>query len=129
MLKTFIITLVVFGILDALWLGVLSGNLYKNTIRNIQNSPLSLRLFPAAVAYILMALSVTLFIEKKVVKSKKDALFWGSVLGLIIYGIFNGTNNAILKEWNLTTSLYDTLWGTFLFTLTTYTVFQLKNLF
>jgi uncharacterized membrane protein len=38
----------------------------------------------------------------------------GSLLGLIIYGIYNGTNISTINKWGLKESLIDTLWGTIL---------------
>ena len=126
MINNFIKALIVFGIFDYLWLGNLSGNLYTDAIQNIQGSPISLRAAPAGIAYILMALSISLLLKGCNV-NENNVMWLGAILGFIIYGIYNGTNHAILKDWSLKTSLTDTAWGTFLFGTTAYIVFNSKK--
>lgn len=41
----------------------------------------------------------------------KEALVYGILVGCVIYGVFNGTNYAINKDWSLKLSILDTLWG------------------
>ena len=36
------------------------------------------------------------------------------VLGLVVYGVYNGTNMATIREWGLKEFVVDTVWGTFL---------------
>lgn len=76
------------------------------TIRNVQGSDLQVRWIPAIVTYVLMAFAVCYFTE-----SAKDGL----LLGLVVYGIFNGTCHAIFQGWDATTAVKDTMWGTLVF--------------
>lgn len=119
-IKTFIKALFIMGVLDFLWIGLLSGNLYPQAIKNIQHSPLSIKLIPAVLAYLLMAFSLSMLINENVVIKGNlySSLKWGAFLGIIVYGIFNSTNCAILNNWSYKVGITDTLWGTFLFTLT-----------
>jgi uncharacterized membrane protein len=44
--------------------------------------------------------------------------FWplyGFIYGALIYGVFNGTNVAIFREYSVKTAVTDTLWGGILF--------------
>ena len=41
------------------------------------------------------------------------------LLGIVIYGVYESTNYAILKNWNIKAVALDTLWGGILFALTT----------
>ena len=50
----------------------------------------------------------------------KDSILIGGTLGLIIYGIFDFTNLSLFKNYNLKIAIIDTIWGSILFTLTTY---------
>jgi uncharacterized membrane protein len=128
-LKTFVTSLVTLGIFDFIWLGNLSGDLYTKTIQNIQGSPLAIKMAPALIAYLLMALAITLVIEQNIAVSDNSALTAGFFIGLIVYGIFNGTNAAILNEWTTRVSIIDTLWGISLFSTATFLVFRLKSLY
>lgn len=39
-----------------------------------------------------------------------------AMLGLLVYGVFDGTNMVLFKNWSTQMAVMDTLWGTFLFT-------------
>ena len=41
----------------------------------------------------------------------KEALVYGALVGLVVYGVFNTTNFAINKDWSLKLACLDTLWG------------------
>ena len=47
------------------------------------------------------------------------------VLGFIIYGIYELTNHATIKNWPLFMVFIDTLWGGVLFALTTIITYHL----
>jgi uncharacterized membrane protein len=36
---------------------------------------------------------------------------WGSVFGLVLYGVYDLTNRAILEKWSLRMTVADILWG------------------
>ena len=48
------------------------------------------------------------------------------ILGWVIYGVYEGTNYGILKNWKMSTVIIDTLWGSVLFGLTTYLTYMLQ---
>ena len=43
-----------------------------------------------------------------------DLFIKGVLLGLIIYGIYNGTNIATIKQYSMKVSIIDTCWGALL---------------
>ena len=56
----------------------------------------------------------------------KKSVYEAMILGLVIYGVYETTNYAILKNWKLTTVILDGLWGSILFGLTTYFTYLLR---
>ena len=44
-------------------------------------------------------------------RSPLDALALGAVLGLVIYGVYDFTNYATLRDWPLTLVFVDVAWG------------------
>ena len=50
----------------------------------------------------------------QVAKTLKDAVLSGLFLGFAMYGVYDLTNLATLKGWNLEMTLIDMAWGTFL---------------
>ena len=43
-----------------------------------------------------------------------------ALLGLFVYGVYETTNKAILKNWHFKTVVIDTLWGAVLFSLSVF---------
>jgi uncharacterized membrane protein len=43
-----------------------------------------------------------------------------ALLGLFVYGVYETTNKAILKNWLYKTVVIDTLWGAVLFSLSVF---------
>jgi uncharacterized membrane protein len=45
--------------------------------------------------------------------SYREAVIYGMLVGLVVYGVYNGTNYSILKGWTPKVAILDTLWGVF----------------
>lgn len=43
----------------------------------------------------------------------KEAIIYSSLVGFIIYGIYNFTNYTFLKEWKIINVIMDLMWGIF----------------
>ena len=87
---------------------------FNKQIFNVQNKPLQLNVFGAAVAYLFMLFGLYYFILRE-----NKNMYHAFLLGLVIYMTFDGTNKAIFKNWTWTTLLIDGIWGGILFALTT----------
>ena len=48
-------------------------------------------------------------------------------LGILVYGVYETTTLAILKNWSPTTALIDTTWGGTLFALSAYIFYKYNN--
>jgi uncharacterized membrane protein len=111
-----LVSAVVFIILDFVYLNVIKGY-FNNQIKSVQGSPIQINYLGAALCYILLIVGINYFIIKPR-KSVSDAF----LLGIIIYGVYETTNLALLKNWSILTVIIDTLWGGLLFASTTYIV-------
>lgn len=105
--------LVSFLVLDYIWLGHIQAPMYKKVVRGIQGSELEVNYTGAIAAYLLMVAVVWYTVKSS--HTQQEAIVKSALAGLAVYGIFNGTNHAIFKEWGHRVSVMDTLWGTFLF--------------
>jgi uncharacterized membrane protein len=117
----FFIVLGLFLILDVPVITWLNAPMYQKQFKRINNGEIKLdtRVWvSAAIAYFLLALGIYLFIVRpELTNFKPDYLIIflkGLALGLIIYGVYNGTNKATINEWGTFESLIDTIWGTLL---------------
>ncbi len=99
-------------------------NYFLNQIELVQGSPPKINYLGVALCYIFLIVGINYFIIKPH-KSVNDAF----LLGIIIYGVYETTNYALLKNWSILTVIIDTLWGGLLFAFTTYVVNILRGVF
>lgn len=105
------LTLIVFAVIDTLWLGLMGDRLYRPLIGSMLAD--NFRLAPAIAFYALYAAGLTLFAVMPGLAEGgwKKALIWGGLFGLFAYGTYDLTNLATLKSWSLKLSLIDMAWG------------------
>lgn len=104
--------LVVVGILDGLWLGLIAREFYQSQMVAVAAD--SFRLVPAVLFYFLYPLGVLFVALTPLAKSWTEALRRSALLGLVAYGVYDLTNLATLKVWPVKLALVDVSWGTFL---------------
>jgi uncharacterized membrane protein len=111
MLKDLLILLPIFLGIDFVWLGFIAKGFYDK-----QFSAFARTLnWPAAIlVYLLIPLGIAFFVLPKASGDRALALLWGAFYGLVVYGVYDLTNYATLKDWSLTTVLVDILWGIFI---------------
>jgi uncharacterized membrane protein len=114
MIKNLIVLSLILLLIDSIFLYFI-GSPFKNMIKNIQGTPIKIKLFPAIICYIILIFSLYYFIINKK-SSYLDAFF----LGFIIYGVYETTNMATINKWNYNIGVIDLIWGGFLFLITTY---------
>ena len=111
-----LLTGIVLLILDTIYIKNY-GYLFETLIQKIQGYPIIINYYGGIIAYIFLILGLYYFIIKEN-KSPYDAF----ILGLVIYGVYEGTNLALLNKWSLDILILDTLWGGILFALTTFII-------
>lgn len=112
MIKIYLIALAILGSLDALWLGIISKNFYKESIGFLFR--VKAYMTPVIIWYLLYAIGLIVFVINPSLKSAspiKSSFMLGSFLGLIAYSTYNLVNYATINNWPLKVVLIDTLWG------------------
>ena len=96
---------------DAIWL---TANMSYHTklIENIQKSPLTMRVIPAVLVYILIIAALYVFALDA--KTLKEAALKGAALGFAMYGLYDLTNYATLTNYTFQMTVKDMAWGTVL---------------
>ena len=100
-------------LLDSIYLNT-TKSIFNKLVKKIQGENLVLKMKGAIMSYSLIIFSLYYFIIREN-KKPLDAF----LLGLSIYGIFDGTNIAIFKKYDSYIAYVDTIWGGILYGLTT----------
>ena len=117
-----LISAIVFITIDFIYLNMMK-DYFDNQIKKIQGTKIEMNFLGAALCYIFLIYGLNYFIIKPR-KSVNDAF----LLGIVIYGVYETTNYALLKNWSIFTVIIDTLWGGLLFAFTTYIVNMLREI-
>ena len=94
-------------------------NMFEIQIADVQRVALQMRPLGAILRYLLLVIGLYYFIVRE-----HRPVFDAFLLGLVIYGVYEGTTYALLKKWKWNIVLMDTLWGGILFALTTFITYK-----
>jgi uncharacterized membrane protein len=114
MLKNYILFSLIFLATDYIYLNSVS-KYFNMQIKAIQGEKIKLNLFSTFLCYIFLTTGIFYFAIQKNMSIMECAL-----LGLFVYGVYETTNKAILKNWLYKTVVIDTLWGAVLFSLSVF---------
>ena len=95
---------------------------FESQIVRVQKTAPQINFTAAALCYALIVFSLYYFIILPH-RPIQDAI----LLGFVIYGIYETTTMALLKNWSWKTVVMDTLWGASLYGLTTAVVYKLTR--
>jgi uncharacterized membrane protein len=102
----------VFGALDALWLGWAGPNLYRPALGDLL-AP-SFRLAPAGIFYLAYLAGMVWFaIRPGLASGVGAAALNGALLGALCYATYDFTNQATLARWPTYVTVIDVCWGAF----------------
>ena len=113
-LKLYFTTLAAFFVIDLVWLGLVAGTLYRQSLGSLM-AP-SPNWFVAILFYLLYVAGVLVFAVIPGLKqnSLKATLLRGSFFGLVAYATYDLTNLATLQGWPVLITIVDMAWGTVL---------------
>lgn len=104
-------TAVTFVALDFLWLGVIAKGFYQGQVGGLM-AP-SPNFVAAGALYLLYSAGLVGFVVLPALEATSlgRAAVVGALLGLVVYGVYDLTNLAVLKGWTVPVSVVDILWG------------------
>jgi len=108
---TYMTTALVMLLLDAVWLYVMAGRLYKPQIGSLMREgfdPLAAGLF-----YLLFVSGLVIFVGVPALESPAWTvpLWRGALFGLVAYATYDLTNQATLRGWSWVITGADLVWG------------------
>lgn len=122
MIREIIIVSILITLIDLLFLKYILMPLFGKMVQEIQLSEMKPNMTYIFLPYILMIISIVVFVLP-LVKSEsigKDSILYGGLLGLIIFGIYEFTNMVIFKNYKFHIAVFDTIWGIVLYTIVTF---------
>ena len=102
-----------FMILDAVWLGVVMKQFYRDQLAPIvrlADGGIAPNWPAALLVYALLGLGIALFVLPRAATAPLAAGY-GALFGLVVYGVYDFTNYSTLRQWPLTLALTDLAWG------------------
>lgn len=126
--------------LDAVFL-TLAKDIFARQVMLVQGTAMKVNISSAAVCYILIVLGLYYFVLRHIIVPNAtsaatsiqtmrigDGMKAAFFLGILVYGVYETTTLAILRNWSPMTALIDTTWGGTLFALSAYIFYKYKTL-
>lgn len=113
-LKLYTIALPVFFIIDSIWLALVARKFYLEQLGSLMKTNIN---WPAAlIFYALFIIGLIIFVISPAVEKKSlaHALIFGGLFGFFTYATYDLTNLATLKNWPLSLTIVDMIWGSIL---------------
>ncbi len=113
MTKQILIAIAVLLILDLFWIYMYMGGKYSKLVNDIQGSEMVVNPVMGALAYLLMVIGLVLFVLPLIRKGHEleDSLLYGFTFGIVLYGVYDFTAGAVLKDWDVKLAVTDVIWG------------------
>lgn len=128
-IRNFFVSFGVFLVIDLVWLGVVAKNLYAEKLGYLMAPKVN---FAAAfIFYAIFVVGMMFFVINPALakNSWQIALFTGMFFGFVTYATYDLTNLATIRDWPLTITIIDLIWGTSLSGTTATISFFLIRLF
>ena len=112
-LKQYLIAFTVFILVDLVWLLVISRKLYKEKIGHLMAE--NVNLVAAGLFYLVFIAALVFFVISPAIDKKSIlyALGAGAFFGFVAYATYDLTNLATLRDWPVSLTVIDLLWGSF----------------
>ena len=110
-LLTWLICIVVFFIIDFIWLGTVAKSFYRTQIGHLLAPQFNM--VAAFLFYVIYVAGIVWFCVHNSA-DWKAALIAGALFGFFCYATYDMTNYATLRDWPLKMVIVDIAWGTVL---------------
>lgn len=106
----YVLTIPAFFLIDMLWLGVIAKDFYQEKLVSFLGP---VNWTAAIVFYLIFIVGILIFAVAPALESQswQKALVLGALFGFFTYATYDLTNLATLREWPLTVTLVDMVWG------------------
>ena len=126
--------------LDAVFLYTIS-DMFSRQIMLVQGTALKVNIPSAVICYILIVFGLYYFVLRHIIVPNassaaaaiqnmrlRDGMIAAFFLGVFVYGVYETTTLALLRNWSPMTAVIDTTWGGTLFALSAYLFYTYKSM-
>ena len=115
-LAYFAVTFVVFMGIDLVWLGFVAKNIYSKYLGYLMAS--NVNWLAALVFYVIFIIGILYFViaPSLVDRDFTQLVIRAMLFGFITYATYDLTNLATVRDWPITITIIDLIWGTTLST-------------
>lgn len=123
----YLLTALVFFAIDFLWLKFSAPNYSKKIGHLMAPKP---KLFPALIFYLIFVIGVIIFAVLPGYESQNiwKTIMLGALFGMLSYSTYDLTNLATLKNWPVSITIIDIIWGTTVSALTSVAGYYIATL-
>lgn len=121
-----VVALIIYVILDLVWMALVSKNIYGNEVGEIiRTNP---NYFASSLLYLVLSFGLVYFVTQPAIVDGNIvfAILAGLGFGFVVSAVCSLSNLSILKNWSSTLALMDITWVSFLSAVTsllTYLIF------
>lgn len=126
--------------LDSIFLYI-AKDLFSRQIMLVQGTALQINIPSAALCYFIIIIGMYYFVLRHIIVPNasslsasiqtmriREGIISAFFLGIFVYGVYETTTMALLRNWSPVTAVIDTTWGGVLFALSAYFFYWYKNL-
>jgi uncharacterized membrane protein len=109
----YLVTIPVFFLIDMVWIGLVANKFYQAQIGYLLGP---VNWVAAIIFYLLYIIGIIIFAVHPALTagSLQKAIILGALFGFFAYATYDLTNLATTKDWPLTVTIVDLIWGTVL---------------
>ena len=110
-LLSYVLTFLVFLIVDLAWLGFIARGVYKKYLGGFLSD--NVNWTAAIIFYLIYVAGILIFAVHPAIgkNSVMHAIIMGALLGFLAYATYDLTNLATLKNWPVNIVIIDMIWG------------------
>lgn len=125
----YVSALVVFVVIDMIWLGTMASRLYKPMLGDILAPQFNMA--AAGAFYLIYPIGLVIFAINPALKAGavSTALVYGALFGFFTYATYDLTNQVTLRNWSTLITVVDIAWGSFLGAVTAASAFWIVSRF
>lgn len=125
----YVSALVVFVVIDMIWLGTMASRLYKPMLGDILAPQFNMA--AAGAFYLIYPIGLVIFAINPALKAGavSTALVYGALFGFFTYATYDLTNQVTLRNWSTLITVVDIAWGSLLGAVTAASAFWIVSRF